>query len=340
MTRPVFITGASGFVGGAVLRHLLEEGREVRALARSADAERRVREAGATPVHGDLFDPQALLEGMRGCATVFHAAGVNESCLRDPAPMLRTNVDGSAQVVRAAAAAGVARVVHTSSASTIGEAEGTVGTEASAHRGWFLSQYERSKFLAEQRVLQLGRDLKVDVVCVNPSSVQGPGRTEGSARLLLEIVNRRRPAMVDTWLSIVDVDDCAAGHLLAERDGAPGERYLLNGTSLTSADAVVLLRSVSGRPAHVLTLPRAAASVAGAAAGLASRLLRRPLPLCPEVVRTLLHGHRFDASRAQRELGLHYRPLRDTVARTLAWYVAEGLIPASSAPSLHRRMGP
>ena len=332
MTGPVFITGASGFVGGAVLRHLVVDGREVRALARSDEAERRVTEAGAIPIRGDLFDPQALLGGMRGCATVFHAAGVNASCLRDPSSMLRTNVEGSAQVMRAAAAAGVGRIVHTSSASTIGELEGTIGTEASTHRGWFLSQYERSKFLAERRVLQMGRDLDLAVVCVNPSSVQGPGRTEGSARLLLEMINRRRPAMVDTWLSIVDVDDCAAGHLLAERDGAAGSRYLLSGGSLTSADAVALLRSVGGRPRHVLQVPRAAASVAGAVAGMASRLLRRPLPLCPEVVRTLLHGHRFDGSRAERELGLTYRPLRDTVARTLDWYAEQGLIGSSIAP--------
>jgi dihydroflavonol-4-reductase len=329
VTGPVFITGASGFVGGAVLRHLIEDGREVRALARSGEAARRVAEAGALPVRGDLFDLQALLGGMRGCATVFHAAGVNASCLRDPSSMLHANVEGSAQVVRAAAAAEVGLVVHTSSASTIGEMEGTVGTEASTHRGWFLSQYERSKFLAERRVLQMGRDLDVAVVCVNPSSVQGPGRTEGSARLLLEIVNRRRPAMLDTWLSLVDVDDCAAGHLLAERHGEAGTRYLLNGGSLTSADAVTLLRSVGGRPRHILQVPRAAAPVAGAVAGVASRWLRRPLPLCPEVVRTLLHGHRFDGSRAERELGLTYRPLRETVARTLDWYAAQGLIGSS-----------
>jgi dihydroflavonol-4-reductase len=332
VTEPVFITGASGFVGGAVLRHLIESGREVRALARSEGTERRVRQAGALPVRGDLFDLQALLAGMRGCTTVFHVAGVNASCMRDPSPMLRTNVEGSAHVVRAAAAAGVGRVVYTSSASTIGEVEGTIGAESSPHRGWFLSQYERSKFLAERRVLQVGRDMDLAVICLNPSSVQGPGRTEGSARLLLEIVKRRRPAMVDTWLSIVDVDDCAAGHLLAERHGVAGERYLLNGASLTTADAVALLRSVGGRPPHVLRVPRAAASVAGATAGVASRLLRRPFPLCPEVVRTLLHGHRFDGSRAERELSLTYLPLRDTVARTLDWYVAEGLIDAYAAP--------
>ena len=306
MAGPVFITGASGFVGGAVLRHLVEAGREVRALARGDEAEGRVRAAGASPVRGDLFDPQALLAGMRGCDAVFHVAGVNATCVRDAAPMLHVNVEGSVQVVRAAAAAGVGRIIHTSSASTIGEAEGAVGTEDSSHRGSFLSAYERSKFLAERRVLQLGPELGVDVVCVNPSSVQGPGRTEGSARLLLELVNRRRPAVVDTWLSVVDVDDCAAGHLLAETHGVPGARYLLNGASRSTADAVSVLRAVGGRPAHILRVPRAAVSVAGGAAGLASQVLRRPFPLCREVARTLLHGHRFDGSLAERALGLRY----------------------------------
>ena len=331
MAEPVFITGASGFVGGAVLRHLVEAGHEVRALARSDTAAERVAGLGAVPVRGDLFDPDALLRGMRGAATVFHVAGVNATCVRDQEPMLRTNVDGAERVVRAAAAAGVARVVHTSSAATIGEIEGVVGTEDSPHRGSFLSRYERSKFLAERRVRQLGRDLDLAVVCVNPSSVQGPGRTEGSARLLLEIVNRRRPAIVDTWLSIVDVDDCAAGHLLAAERGRPGERYLLNGASITTLDAVALLREVAGRPRHLLRLPRGAATLAGAAGGLVSRVVRRPLPICPEVARTLLHGHRFDGSRAGRELGLRYRPLRETVSRTLEWYASHGMIAALAA---------
>jgi dihydroflavonol-4-reductase len=328
--EPVFVTGASGFVGGAVLRHLVAAGREVRALARTDESAEILGRAGAVPIRGDVFDPEALLAGMRGCVTVFHVAGVNAMCMRDPGPMLHTNVEGSVQVLRAAAAAGVGRFVHTSSAATIGEPEGVVGTEVTPHRGWFLSQYERSKVLAEQRVLELGREQGLGVVCVNPSSVQGPGRTQGSARLLLELLRRRRPPIVESWLSIVDVDDCAAGHLLAERHGVAGERYLLNGASLTTSDAVALLRSVSGRPPHLLRLPRSTVSVAGTVAGLAMRIGGAPtLPraFCPEVARTLLHGHRFDGSRAERDLGLRYRPLRETLERTLSWYRALDLVP-------------
>ena len=327
MSGPAFLTGGSGFVGGAILRGLIEQGREVRSLARSAEAAAAVRARGGTPVHGDLFDEDALVAGMRGCHTVFHVAGVNAMCLRDTDVMFHTNVDGSASVVGAASRAAVGRVVYTSSAATIGEARGVVGTEETPHRGTFLSAYERSKFLAEQRVLELGAHLGVDVVCVNPSSVQGPGRTEGSARLLIELMNAHRPVVVETFLSIVDVDDCTTGHLAAETRGRPGHRYLLNGASLTTGRAVELVRSAVGRPRHVTRLPRALAPVAGGIADLSARIVRRDLPFCAELARTLLHGHRYDGSRATRELGLVYRPIEETVARTLAWYAERGLIP-------------
>ena len=200
---------------------------------------------------------------MHGCDTVFHVAGVNAMCLRDPNAMLRTNVDGSASVLQAASRAGVPRVVFTSSAATIGEPRGVVGTEDAPHRGTFLSAYERSKFLAERRVLELGAELGVDVVCVNPSSVQGPGRTQGSARLLIGLVNARLPVVVETFLSIVDVDDCTKGHLAAETRGRAGERYLLSGASLTTTRAIALVQAVVGRPRHVVRVPRAVAPAAG-----------------------------------------------------------------------------
>lgn len=326
MRGPAFLTGGSGFVGGALLRRLIRDGREVRALARSPEAARVVEAAGGLPVRGDLFDEDALLSGMRGCETVFHVAGVNAMCLRDPEPMFRTNVGGSASVVHAAARAGVARLVYTSSAATIGEPRGVVGTEDTPHRGMFLSAYERSKFIAEQRVLALGGDLGLDVVSVNPSSVQGPGRTEGSARLLIGLVNARLPVIVDTFISIVDVDDCTQGHLAAEERGRPGERYVLNGASLTTRRAVELVRAVAGRPRHVIRLPRAGAPAAGTAAGWVARLTRRDLPFCSELTRTLLHGHRYDGSRATRELDLAYHGAEETVARTLGWYADHGLI--------------
>ncbi|MDH5224841.1 MAG: NAD-dependent epimerase/dehydratase family protein, partial [Actinomycetota bacterium] len=267
MTGPVFLTGGSGFIGGALLTRLLADGREVRALARSEASAKVLAARGAAIVRGDLFDHGSLLEGMRGCSTVFHVAGVNAMCARDPDPMLRTNVEGAAAVVRAAAAARVARLVFTSSASTIGEQIGEIGREDTAHRGSFLSHYERSKFLGERRVLGLGEELGVPVVCVNPSSVQGPGRTGGSATLLLDIVNGRLPVLVNTWLSVVDITDCTAAHVLAEASGVPGRRYLVSGASFDVRAAVTLLRRVSGRPRRAWFAPRAVATFAGIAGG-------------------------------------------------------------------------
>ena len=210
----------------------------------------------------------------------------------------RTNVEGSANAVRAAAAAGVARVVYTSSSAAIGEASGSVGREDSPHRGSYLSAYERSKHLAERRVFELSRSLGVDVVAVNPSSVQGPGRATGSARLLLEVVNGRLPVLVRTTISLVDIADCSAGHVLAETRGTPGERYLLSGATITTPEAVDLLDRIWGSAGRCGSR-RAGSRRPPASSPAPRRLLRRDATLCPEAVRTLL-GHRYDGSKATR----------------------------------------
>ncbi len=330
---PVFLTGGSGFVGGALLAELVRRGREVRALARSDEAAAIVRTLGAEPVRGDLDDQGALLTGIRGCTVVFHAAGVNAMCVRDPAPMLHTNIEGSIAIVRATAAAGVPRIVYTSSAATIGEPAGIVGTERTPHRGSFLSVYERSKFLAEQEVIAHAATTGVELVSVNPSSVQGPGRTDGSSRLLLGLVNGTMPVVIDTTVSIVDVHDCTAAHLLAEARGEPGSRYLVSGASITMRDAVALLRRISGRPRRVVFAPRAVAGAGRSITALTSKLGSRDPSICPEMVATLLHGHRYDGSLAERALGVRYTPLAETVRRTLAWYAERGMAPPPLEPA-------
>lgn len=331
MSGPVLVTGGSGVVGRALVQRLVAEGRRVRALARSERSAAIVRELGAEPVAGDVLDRASVEAAALGCSTVFHAAGMNAMCLRDPRPMARTNIEGSSTVVRAAAAAGVARLVYTSSASAIGEAPGTVGREDSPHRGSYLSAYERSKHLAERRVFAAAAEVGLDVVSVNPSSVQGPGRATGSARLLLDVVNGKLPVLVDTAISIVDVADCTEGQLLAEERGAPGERYLLSGTTRTIREAVDVLRHLWGRPERVRYAPAWVATAGAAVVAAGAPLVGRDPPVCPEAVRTLLHGHRYDGSRATRELGLTYTPFEDTLRRTLEWCAEQGLVPARRA---------
>jgi len=218
----VFLTGGSGFIGGALLERLTGRGDTVVALARSDDAAAALQAKGAEVVRGDVLDEDALAAGMAGCDLVFHVAGVNTLCPDDPAHLLHVNVRGNETAVRAAARAGAGRFVLTSSAATLGEAQGTVGSETSPHRGWYLSTYERSKHEGELAALAAARRAGLDLVAVNPSSVQGPGRTHGTGRILIGYLNGRLRVFLDTDVSLLDIDDCVEGHLLAAvepRDG-------------------------------------------------------------------------------------------------------------------------
>lgn len=324
----MFLTGGTGVVGTAILRRLLDDGRSVRALTRSAGAAAAAERLGAEAVRGDVLDAGSLAPAMDGCDVVYHAAGMNKFCLPDPSPMFAVNVQGSATVVEAAVRAGVRRVVYTSSAVTLGEETGTVGREDSPHRGSFLSAYERSKYEAEQAVL--ARAGEVEIVCVNPSSVQGPGRSSGTGQVLVQFLRGRLKFWVATTVSLVDIDDCADGHVRAELKGQPGRRYVLNAGSLDSAE----LLSVMARLAPAIKPPRVvpAAPLTGLVSVMTAvaRLRRRTPVVCRESMRALMHGHRYDGSRAERELGVTYRPIEETLHRTAEWLVHEELVPAAA----------
>jgi dihydroflavonol-4-reductase len=322
----VFVTGGTGVIGTALVSRLLERGDDVVGLARSDAAADALRARGVQVARGEGYDVDALARGMEGCEYAYNVAGVNALCVEDPRPMERLNVDGAAAAVRAAAKAGIRRLVHTSSAATIGEPPGTIGTERTTHRGWYLSTYERTKTEGERAALAASREAGQDLVLVNPSSVQGPGRASGTGRFLLAFLDGRLKVFVPTVVSLVDIDDCVTGHLLACERGAAGDRYLLNGMTLPIDHALALAAEVAGVQARPRLVPR---SVATAAAGLVERAFRlagRRPPVCREMVRTLLHGHRYDGSRAERELGLSYTEPRETIAKTVAWARVEGLI--------------
>jgi dihydroflavonol-4-reductase len=277
-------------------------------------------------VRGDVLELEAMASGMQGCELVYHTAGTNAFCVRDAYPMFEINVDGSQNVVRAAARAGVRRIVYTSSAATLGEARGTVGTEQSPHRGWFLSNYERSKYEAERAVFAAARENGPEVVSVNPASVQGPGRATGSARLLLDYLNGRLKAVVDSRLSLVDIADCTEGHLLAASEGEPGERYVLSGATLTVREGLALVARVAGIEPPLRTLPPFLA-MAVATAAEAVALIRRDTPhICRELARTLIHGHVYDGSKAAGALGVRYTPIEETLRRTVDWWVEQRLV--------------
>jgi dihydroflavonol-4-reductase len=319
------VTGGSGFLGGALLRRLIDDGRSVRALVRSERAAETVRRIGADPVHGDVNDPESVRRAVDGCRTVFHVAGVNEMCLRDVRTMHRINVEGSQIVVRAAAAAGVQRLVYTSSATAVGEPPGVTATEDTRFSGIDLSAYAESKRRGEEIVFAEAAAAGLPVVAVNPASVQGPGRTGGTARILLAYLRGRLRFAVDTIISLVFIDDCTEAHLRAEALGIPGERYLVSGVTLTVEEALDTLRAVTGVDHEVRFLPLWTVSLLAPIVAAGSRLIGRPPPLCGEMVRVMRHGASYDGSRI-RELGLVYTPLEEWLARTVEWYRAEGLV--------------
>ena len=322
----IFVTGATGVIGRALVTRLTERGDELVALARSDEAARELTGRGIEVCRGEVDDEQVLAAGMRGCALAFNVAGVNTLCVEDPGPMWRANVDGAVAAVRAAASAGVPRLVHTSSAATIGEPPGVVGDESTVHRGWYLSTYEQTKTEGERSALRVAAEVGQDLVLVNPSSVQGPGRAGGTGRFLLAFLDGRLRVFVKTWVSMVDIRDAVEGHLLAAERGQAGERYLLSGIRLSITDALVLAADVAGVKRSPHLLPRPLAVAAGTTVEQAFRLAHRKPPVCREMVRTLLHGHRYDGSRAERELGLTYTPAAETLRKTIEWARAEGLL--------------
>ena len=330
VSAKVLVTGGTGTIGRPLVRRLVADGRQVVALARSQGSADALREMGAEPVRGSVEDADSIQVAAAGCGTLYHAAGVNAFCLRDPSPLFRVNVIGSLNVVSAAARAGVERVVYTSSAAVFGERTGTVGTETSEHRGSFMSEYERSKFEAERVVLETAQSLDVDVVCVNPSSTQNPGRAGGTARLLVLFLNGKLRVAVRTRISLVDIDDCIEGHVLAESKGKPGERYLLNGAALSIEEALAIVKRLIGVSHRVRFVPAFGAMGGAAVADVIGRVRRKDPSVCPEMVRTLVHGHTYDGSKAARELGLDYRPVEDTLARTVEWLRSEGLVPPAA----------
>ena len=262
---------------------------------------------------------------MAGCEVVYHIAGLVRFCPQLPDRLYQVNVEGTRNVVRAARRAGVRRLVHTSSVVALGEEPGTIGSEATRHRGYYLSHYGRSKHQAEEAAFAEAGDM--EVVVVNPSSVQGAARSTGSGGLLLQAVNGRFKYLVDTPISIVDTDDCARGHLAAEQRGIAGQRYVLSGFTISLRQAVALMGDLTGRRYRIRFIPRSLLAPAGAVADTLGKYVDS-VPLCRETVNLMRYGASYDGSRARWELGLEYRSPRETFTRALESFREAGLTDA------------
>ena len=255
------VTGATGFVGAAVARALCAAGWEVRVLARLGSDRSNLRQLALQVVEGDLADVASLERALGGCAALYHVAADYRLGARDPAPLYRTNVDGTRNILNAARNAAVGRVVYTSSVATVGiPANGLPGEESTqVTLRDMIGHYKRSKYLAEEVAREAAR-AGLSVVIVNPSTPVGPGdiKPTPTGQLVLDAAAGRMPAYVDTGLNIVHVDDVAAGHLLAYERGKSGERYILGGQDMTLREILSVIATLVGRKPPAIRLPYAA----------------------------------------------------------------------------------
>lgn len=322
-SRVVLVTGANGFVGAHVVRALLREGAATRALVREQADLRALEGLDCELARGDLRDREAVERAVRGCHEVYHVAADYRLWVIDPAPMYAANVEGTRNLLAASHRARVRRIVHTSTVGTLGIPRGGVGREDTpvtlAH---MVGAYKRSKFLAEQEALKAARE-GVPVVIVNPSTPIGPldYKPTPTGRIIVDFLNRRMPAYLDTGLNLADVEDVARGHLLAAERGAIGAKYILGGENLTLAETLARLARLSGLPAPRVKLPYAVAwGFALGAEAVARALTRRPPRASLTEVRMARKRMFFDCAKARVEIGYNPRPIDDALARAIAFF--------------------
>ncbi|MBI2965854.1 MAG: NAD-dependent epimerase/dehydratase family protein [Chloroflexi bacterium] len=331
------VTGATGFIGGVVARHLVVRGHEVRALVRSGHDLDAIRAEGWIPVAGDLLDSASLAPAVEGVDGVFHVAALYTFWSRESKLLYQVNVDGTRAVLDSARHAGVRRVVYTSSVGVLRAppASELADETFDAEPAQLPDHYHRSKLLGERAALAANGS-GLEVVAVNPTAPVGPGdvRPTPTGRIVLEFLKRRRPGYVDVDLNIVDVEDVAAGHLAAFERGRPGERYILGGLNTDLAGVYKLLARATGLRRRPVRIPYSLAMAAACADELfEGRLLRRQPYVPINGVRATRHPVHVDCSKAIRELGLPQSSPERALGAAAAWFVDRGYVRDVSLPA-------
>lgn len=323
-----FLTGASGFLGSHVARALADQGADLRLLVRSTSNLKNLAGLNAETVTGDLRDPSSLEKAMQGCDTVFHVAADYRLWLRDPDEMYRSNVEGTRAILDSARKNKVRCVAYTSSVATIGfTGNGQPADEDSpVSLADMIGHYKRSKFMAEQLALDAGRS-GLRVVTVNPTTPVGEQdvKPTPTGRIVVDFLKRKFPAYVETGLNLVDVRECARGHIAAMEKGKSGERYILGGENLTLKQILDKLGAISGLPSPTVKLPYFVAYAAGAVdQTFSGALLGREPRATIETVRMGKKKMWASSAKAERELGWKIIPADAALRRAVEWFKANG----------------
>jgi dihydroflavonol-4-reductase len=326
----VLVTGGSGFVGSHLVRRLLERNSEVRCLVRASS---RLDNLNNLPVEfatGDLRDVESIKQAVRGANIVYHCAADYRLWCADPREMYESNVSGSRNVMQAAFDEGIERVVYTSTVGALGlNDDGTPADEQTpVSVDDMIGHYKRSKFLAEAEVREwAARGLPV--VIVNPSTPVGEFdiKPTPTGKIIVDFLKGKMFGYVDTGMNLIDVRDCAEGHILAGQRGRVGERYILGGTNLTLKEMFDALAGVTNIPSPRMQVPHWVAETYARLENFWAINVARRAPDVPvESVRMSRHRMWFDSSKAARELGLPQHPIEEALARAVEWFKAHGYV--------------
>ncbi len=327
----VLVTGATGFVGAAVARALLAGGHRVRVLVRPGSDRRNIAGLEVEAAEGDLTDPASLQSACAGCEGVFHVAADYRLWTRDPAAMMRSNVDGTLNLMNAAMEAGVSRIVYTSSVATLGiDPSGKPADEETPVTfADMIGPYKQSKFRAEEAVRDMISDRSAPIVIVNPAAPVGSRdvKPTPTGKMIVDAAAGRMPAYVDTGLCVVHVDDVAQGHLLAFEKGRVGERYILGGENMTLCELLTRLAAITGRRPPKVRIPHVAIFPVAVLAEAWTRLTGGDEPFVSvDSIRMAKKLMFFSSDKAARELGYAPRPAGQALSDAFEWFRDNGYL--------------
>jgi len=318
------VTGATGFLGSAIARELLSDGRKIKLLTRGNADRQNIEGLDAEVVEGDLRDRESLKSAMKGCSALFHAAAYYSLWDRDKKLIYDINVQGTRNILETALELDIGRVVYTSTVGCIGLSEDRSPTNEDhpMNPSTLSNDYKISKFQAEKIALEMhGRGLPV--VIVNPSTPIGPRdiKPTPTGKIVLDFLHGKMPAYLDTGLNLIDVADCARGHILAEEKGKPGERYILGNQNMSLKEILLALEKITGIKAPSIKMPYWVAYAAGLACETISNLVTQKPPAVPLAgVKMAKYFMYFDSSKAIRELGLPQNPVENALSQSVQWF--------------------
>lgn len=329
----IFLTGATGFVGSHVARATETQGAQLRLLARRTSNLSQIEGLNADLIIGDLRNPESYASALSGCDAVMHVAADYRLWVRDPDAMYAANVGGTAELLRSAREVRVPRVVYTSSVATMGfSADGTLATEDSpVSEADMIGHYKRSKFLAEQEAMKAVRAGQ-QVIILNPTTPIGPGdiKPTPTGGIVVDFLNRKFPAYVDTGLNLVDVSEVARTHVAALTAGQPGRRYILGGENLTLKQILDKMAALTGLPSPSMKVPHAVAmAFAFFDENIQGRLLGGEPRATVEAVKMGRKRMFASSARAEAELGLRVLPVEPALRSAIEWFRAHGYAPSA-----------